>query len=341
MSGIELSVVVPCYNEAAVLDALATELRATLAPLVGSFEVILVDDGSSDSTLDRLRQLSAGDDRFRYIALSRNFGKEAAMLAGLSQAAGAAVAIIDADLQHPPALLGEMLPYLSQGYDQVVAKRNRAGDPRARTLASKVYYRMVNALIDVELEDGVGDFRIISRDALRALLSLGESNRFSKGLFAWIGFDTKVVEYENVARAGGASKWSMRALFNYGIDSVISFNNRPLRLAIHLGVAFSTVAFVYALWILIAALFHKNPVPGYVTIISALVGFGGIQMILLGIIGEYLGRIYIETKSRPHFLMKETSEGPGSPVAVALGPEREQQASDAATLGLVSLESSS
>jgi glycosyltransferase involved in cell wall biosynthesis len=299
-------------------------LTAELAAITSDYEVVLVDDGSRDRTLQMLREACSTDPRLRYLALSRNFGKESAMLAGLSQARGDAVAIIDADLQHPPRLIAEMLPYLNEGYDQVVARRTRTGDALARTLASRVYYRMINHLVDVHLEDGVGDFRVLSRTAVRALLALGEYNRFSKGLFSWIGFNTASVDYENVAREAGETKWRMRDLVNYGIDSVLSFNSRPLRMAIHFGAFVSAIAFGYAMWVLVAAAFRGNGAPGYVTTICAVVGFGGLQMILLGVIGEYLGRIYAETKARPHFILKESSEGAATPVAVLLGPEHEQ-----------------
>jgi glycosyltransferase involved in cell wall biosynthesis len=322
---VDLSVVVPCYNEEAVLGSLAAALRPQLEAISDRFEVILVDDGSRDGTLELMRQLHAEDPRFRYLALSRNFGKEAAMLAGLSQARGDAVAIMDADLQHPPSLLAEMVPLLEEGYEQVVARRTRTGDAPVRTFVSRLYYKAFNKLVDVRLEDGVGDFRILSRNAVRALLALGEYNRFSKGLFAWIGFKTATVDYENVAREAGATKWRMRDLLNYGIDGVLSFNSKPLRLSIYFGAFVSFVAFVYALWVLGDAIFHGNPVPGYVTTICTVVGFGGVQMVLLGVIGEYLGRIYTETKRRPHFLLRESSEGPErTPVAVLLGPEHEQ-----------------
>lgn len=320
-----LSVIVPCFNEEDVLHSLVETLEAELAEVADDFEVILIDDGSRDRTLEILREVSAARPRFRYLGLSRNFGKEAAMLAGLSQARGDAVAILDADLQHPPQLLKEMLPKLEEGYDQVVARRTRAGDPAVRTLVSRLYYAIFNKLVDVRLEDGVGDFRVLSRAAVRALLALGEYNRFSKGLFSWIGFDTATVDYENVAREAGTTKWRLRDLLNYGIDGVLSFNSRPLRLAIWFGAFVSTVAFAYALWVLGDAVINGNEAPGYVTTICTVVGFGGVQMILLGVIGEYLGRIYLETKRRPHFLVRETSEGPGHlAVTVPLGPEHEQ-----------------
>lgn len=324
----KISVVVPCYNEEAVLGRLLDVLSAELGAITADYEVILVDDGSRDGTLGMLRAAALRDTRIRYLALSRNFGKEAAMLAGLSQANGEAVAILDADLQHPPRLIAEMLPYLNQGYDQVVARRSREGDAVVRTFVSRLYYRIVNRLVDVHLEDGVGDFRILSRTAVRALLALGEVNRFSKGLFAWIGFNTATVDYQNVARAAGDSKWRLRDLLNYGIDSVLSFNTKPLRLAIHLGALTSSIACVYALWVLISAVLHGNSAPGYVTLICAVVCFGGLQMILLGVIGEYMGRIYAETKARPHFLVKESSDGSTTPVTVALGPAHEPASRD-------------
>lgn len=308
---VDLSVVIPCYNEEESLPRLVEVLREQLGAITSDFEVILVDDGSRDRTLPILREVNREHPRFRYLSLSRNFGKESAMLAGLSQARGDKVAIIDADLQHPPSLLAQMLPLLDSGdYSQVVARRTRTNDPAVRTALSRLYYRMMNRLVDVELQDGVGDFRVLDRQAVRALLSLGETNRFSKGLFAWIGFPTAVVDYENVSREAGATKWRMRDLFNYGIDGVVSFNYRPLRLSIWLGVAVTVVAVAYALWVLLDAIVNGNPVAGYVTTIAAVTWFGGVQLIVLGVIGEYLGRIYAETKRRPLFLLKESSNGP-------------------------------
>lgn len=319
-AAVQLSIVVPCYDEEAVLPRLVETIRAEVAPLVDSFEVILVDDGSRDRTLELLRAVHAEDGRFRYVGLSRNFGKESAMLAGLSQARGRAVAILDADLQHPPSLLAEMLPLLDQGFEQVVARRTRTGDAATRTALSRFYYRAMNRLVEVDLEDGVGDFRVLSQMAVRALLALGEVNRFSKGLFSWIGYSVAVVDYDNVARDEGETKWRLRDLVNYGIDGILSFNSKPLRLSIWFGAVVATVAFLYAMWVLVSAVIYGNPVAGYVTTICTVVGFGGVQMILLGVIGEYLGRIYAETKRRPHFLVRESSEGPSrTPVTVPLG----------------------
>lgn len=307
-----LSVVIPCFNEEDGIDRLADVLTETLAAVAPEFEVILVDDGSRDDTLDRLRALASRDTRFRYLSFSRNFGKEAAMLAGIGEAAGDAVAILDADLQHPPELLGRMLPMLEQGFDQVVARRTRTGDAIGRTIASRLYYRAMNRLVDVRLEDGVGDFRVLSRRATDALLSVNEYNRFSKGLFSWIGFSTASVDYENVSREVGQSKWSLRSLFNYGIEGVISFNSRPLRTAIHFGLLVVLVGVLYAVWVIVNAIVSGVSVPGYVTTICAVVLFGGLNMLLLGIVGEYMGRIYLETKGRPHYIFKEVSPPPSS-----------------------------
>lgn len=316
-----LSVVVPCFNEEAGIQRLVEVLSATLPSIAQDFEVILVDDGSRDQTLDRLRAVARQDDRFRYLSFSRNFGKEAAILAGMSEATGDAVAVLDADLQHPPELLSKMLPFLNQGYDQVVAARTRTGDAAARTFASRLYYRLVNHMVDVELEDGVGDFRVLSRKAIDALLALREYNRFSKGLFSWIGFSTATVPYDNVTREVGESKWGFRSLFNYGIDGILSFNSRPLRTAIHVGLVVVVLGVLYAAWVVGDAIISGVTVSGYVTTICAVVLFGGVQMIMLGIIGEYLGRIYLETKARPHYILKEVSR----PVArrVASSADRE------------------
>jgi polyisoprenyl-phosphate glycosyltransferase len=321
---VELSVVVPCLNEEQVLLRLHEVLSSELAAITSDFEVLLIDDGSRDDSVAVMRKIHSLDPRFRYLALSRNFGKEAAMLAGLSQASGRAVAILDADLQHPPSLLARMLPLLDMGYDQVVARRTRTGETAMRSVLSRLYYRVFNRLIEVDIEDGVGDFRVLSQRAVRALLSLGEYNRFSKGLFAWIGFSTAVVDYDNVGRTSGESRWRMSDLVNYGIDGVLSFNARPLRVAIHFGAFVTLVAFLYAIWVVADALVHGNAVDGYVTLICAISGFGGVQLIMLGVIGEYLGRIYYETKGRPHFLVKESSNTTATPVTTALGPGHDE-----------------
>ncbi|MET0134511.1 MAG: glycosyltransferase family 2 protein [Kibdelosporangium sp.] len=319
-----LSVVVPCFNEEHGLARLHEALADVLPEVAPDFEVLLVDDGSSDRTLAEMRRLAAADPHVRYVALSRNFGKESAMLAGLTQAQGDVVAIMDADLQHPPELLGRMLDLLGAGYDQVVARRDRKGEGRLRSTSAKIYYKMMNRLVDVKLRDGEGDFRLLTRRAVDALLSLGEYNRFSKGLFTWVGFDTAVIDYENVQRQAGSSKWTFGKLLNYGIDGVVSFNNRPLRLAIHLGLLVTILSFGYAGFVVIDVLTSGVDAPGYATLMVGVAGIGGLQLLFLGVMGEYVGRIYYESKRRPHFLVKEMSGPADAPVTVAVGLEHDK-----------------
>ncbi|CAG7627192.1 glycosyltransferase family 2 protein [Actinacidiphila bryophytorum] len=302
-----LSIVVPCYNEEAVIELFDARIRETLDAQGIDYEICYVDDGSADDTLGKLRGLAQrGGDSTHYVSFSRNFGKESAMLAGMREATGDAVVLMDADLQHPPELIERMLELQASGYDQVIARRTREGDRKLRTAVSRLYYRMINKWVDVELTDGVGDFRLLSRRAVDALLSLQEYNRFSKGLFSWIGFDTVTFDYRNAAREAGETKWRFGSLVNYGMDGLISFNNRPLRLAIYAGIALSAVAAAYATVITVMAAIQGPSAPGYVTLLVAIVGLGGLQMMMLGLIGEYIGRIYYETKRRPHFLVKET-----------------------------------
>ncbi len=306
-----LSLVVPCFNEAEVIDRFHEAVSRDLAETGLEYEIVYVDDGSEDATLDALVKLAATDPAVRYLSFSRNFGKEAAMLAGLRYASGDAVVIMDADLQHPPELIARMLELYERGFDQVIAKRNRVGDPASRTLFARAYYWLINKWADVELMDGVGDFRLLSRRAVDGLLELGEYNRFSKGLFAWIGFESILFEYDNVKQpAERKSRWTFRRLLEYGLDGLLSFNNRPLRLAIYVGLLLTTVAAAYAVWVIAVALLNGVQMPGYVTLIVAITGLGGLQMVMLGVIGEYIGRIYYETKKRPHYLLKQTNLNP-------------------------------
>jgi polyisoprenyl-phosphate glycosyltransferase len=312
----QISVVVPCLNESEVIETFHTTLLAVLGPAVsGSFEVCYVDDGSDDGTAGVLRRLAAADHRVRYTSFSRNFGKEAAILAGLRAARGGAVVLMDADLQHPPALLPRMLELHRLGYDQVVARRDRTGEGRLRTALSRLYYRLVRHCTDVDVRDGAGDFRLLSRRAADALLALPESNRFSKGLYSWIGFDTVCFPYANERRAAGRSRWAGRRLLDYGIDGLLSFNTRPLRLAVHAGLWLVLSALAYALWIVVNVLVSGVETPGYATLITAMTGLAGIQIATLGVIGEYVGRIYHESKRRPHYVVRETDADGAVPPA--------------------------
>ena len=305
-----LSLVVPCFNEEAVLARFHEVVRAETAGIADEVELVFVADGSKDGSLELLKKISAQDPQAKYVSFSRNFGKEAAMLAGLKRASGDAVIIIDADLQHPPGLLRRMVDLHKQGFDQVIAQRDREGDKKFRSLVSQTYYKLINKMVDVELVDGVGDFRLLSRRAVDALLAMPEYNRFSKGLFAWVGFESVTFNYRNAVREAGETKWSFRRLLNYAVDSLLSFNNKPLRMAIYLGFLFFSISFAYMAWLIVRTMVSGDTTPGYVTTIAAIVGIGGLQMFMVGVIGEYVGRIYYEVKQRPHYLVKETEAGP-------------------------------
>ena len=302
-----ISTVVPCYNEEKVIGLTYNELSASLRDITDDYEIIFVDDGSRDGTLAMLKAFADGDLHVKYISFSRNFGKESAMLAGLRYASGDYTAIMDADLQHPPELLSEMLAYAQEGYDQVIAQRDRQGDKAIGTFLARTYYRMVDRLTDVELTDGIGDFRMLSRKALDALLSMNEYNRFSKGLFSWIGFKEKLIKYRNRSRAAGSSKWSFRSLIHYGVDGVLSFNNKPLRFCIFIGAFAIILSLLYLIFLFVSIVFRGIDLPGYFTTIFTICLFGGVQLISIGIVGEYVGRIYYEVKRRPHYLVDETN----------------------------------
>lgn len=301
-----LSVVVPCYREEANLATLHAAVNQSLEGVPYAHEIIFVDDGSPDGTWDEAARIAHSDDRVKVISFSRNFGKEAAMLAGLKAARGDAVVILDGDMQHPPDLIPQMVEAFERGFDQVVAKRDREGDPFTRTLLSRAYYRLVDRLVDVSLEDGAGDFRLLSRRAVETLTGLSERTRFSKGLFAWIGFSTVSITYRNVDRASGASSWSIGSLINYGIDGAMSFNNKPLRMVMWLGFVVTGLTGLYLVWLVVNAIVGGIDVPGYVTLVALVTGLGGVQLICLGVIGEYLGRVFVEVKQRPHYVVGRT-----------------------------------
>lgn len=307
MEQLTISFVIPSYNEAGNIANVMKAIKDEMVQQQMAYEVLFVDDGSTDGTMIEIRDIQYMHPEAEYVSFTRNFGKEAAIIAGLQHAKGHAVILMDADLQHPPALISELLKGFEEGYDQVIAKRNRKGDSRLRSLLSSTYYRFVNKAIDVQLNDGEGDFRLLSRRAVDSLLLLSEGNRFSKGLYAWIGLEQKTITYKNVAREHGETKWSFSKLLNYAIDGIVSFNTKPLRLCMYIGLATLTAAFVYIFVTLVGIFLHGVAVPGYFTTISAVLFLGGVQLLSLGIIGEYIGRIYNETKKRPHYLVKQTS----------------------------------
>ena len=302
-----LSIIVPCYNEGESIKYTYQEIKKVLNNINIQHEIVFINDGSKDNTLQILKNIGQNDKAVKYISFSRNFGKEAGMLAGLEYITGDCVVIMDADLQQPPELIPEMIKYYEEGYDQVIAKRNRKGDNKYRTWATKLYYKLVNKLIDVELVDGVGDFRLLSRKAVDSILAMKEYNRFSKGIFSWIGFKQKTIQYENQSRVAGETKWSFKSLLSYGIDGIISFNDKPLRVCFVIGCSLIIMSLIYIVFLLVQILISGIDVPGYFTTIASIMIIGGVQLVFIGVLGEYIGKIYYEVKKRPHFIVDESN----------------------------------
>lgn len=298
-----ISIMVPAYNEEENISSIHEHLVRELETVPYRYEILFINDGSRDGTLKEILKLAEQFNYVKYISFTRNFGKEAAILAGLKRVKGDAAILMDSDLQHPPTLITEMLQGFEDGFHQVVAKRTRTGDPKVRAFLSGLYYKLINSITDVNLADGEGDFRLLSRKAINALLLLSESNRFSKGLYSWIGLSKKTICYENVLREGGDSKWSFGSLVNYGIDGIISFNTKPLRVCFYTGFIVLFLSLAYIAYTLYDITLNGVTAPGYFTTITAILVLGGIQLVSLGVIGEYIGRIYNETKRRPNFLV--------------------------------------
>ena len=305
----KLSVVIPFYNEENMIQKMYDELVKEINQITkAEFEIIFINDGSKDRTFERMLAIAAGDSRVKYISFSRNFGKEAGTIAGLEYATGEAVILMDGDLQHPPAMLPKMIEAYEQGYDVVSARRTRTGEKRHRTFLAKHFYKLANKMMDIELMDGVSEFRLFSRKVVNAIISMQEYNRFSKGIFAWIGFNEKVIEYENQVRTVGETKYSLKFSLNYAIQGILSFNDKPLRMCINFGLFCLLISLVYVLWTFIQYLVVPDSlVSGYFTTIFSVVLFGGIQLISIGVLGEDIGKIYYEVKKRPHYLVDQTN----------------------------------
>ena len=305
----KLSVVIPFYNEENMIQKMYDELVKEINQITkAEFEIIFINDGSKDRTFERMLAIAAGDSRVKYISFSRNFGKEAGTIAGLEYATGEAVILMDGDLQHPPAMLPQMIEAYEQGYDVVSARRTRTGEKPHRTFLAKHFYKLANKMMDIELMDGVSEFRLFSRKVVNAIISMQEYNRFSKGIFAWVGFNEKVIEYENQVRTVGETKYSLKFSLNYAIQGILSFNDKPLRMCINFGLFCLLISLVYVLWTFIQYLVVPDSlVSGYFTTIFSVVLFGGIQLISIGVLGEYIGKIYYEVKKRPHYLVDQTN----------------------------------
>ncbi|OHR96509.1 glycosyltransferase family 2 protein [Staphylococcus sp. HMSC36A02] len=309
----KIRVIVPCFNEGEVVtktyDKLTEILMKDSLDKGYDYDLLFVDDGSKDNTIDHVQHLASLDLHVKYISFSRNFGKESAMIAGFQHSVKCdAVVMVDGDLQHPPEFIPQMIEGFQEGYDQVIAKRDRTGENIARKSMTELYYKLINSFVeDIEFIDGVGDFRLLSQRAVKAMASLKEYNRFSKGLFEWIGYNTKIFTYQNVEREAGHSKWTFTKLLNYGIDGLISFNNKPLRAMIYLGMTIFSLSIVYILYLLIGIMVNGINNPGYFTTIAAVLLIGGIQLISIGVVGEYIGRIYYEVKQRPKYIVQASN----------------------------------
>lgn len=310
-----ISVIVPCYNEQEVLPLYYDEMNKIMAQMKSEhddieFELLFINDGSKDNTLKMLRELSEKDKRVRYISFSRNFGKEAGMYAGLENAKGDYVVIMDADLQHPPAFIPDMYNYVSnEGYDCATTRRvSRKGESKIRSWFAMKFYKIMNKISQTEIVDGAQDFRFMTRQMVDAILSMKEYNRFSKGIFSWVGFNVKYIEYENVERAAGTTAWSFWKLFMYSLEGIFAFSTAPLALASLLGVLSCLVAFIWIIVIIIKTLAFGESVQGFPTIMCAIFFIGGLQLFCTGILGQYLSKTYLETKNRPIYIISETDK---------------------------------
>lgn len=313
-----VSIVVPCHNEEESLPILLDELDSVCAGVREasesySFEVVLVDDGSQDGTLEEMRRQTNRQDRdsfqLRYLSFSRNFGKEAALYAGLEHSKGDLVATMDADMQDPPALLPKMLTILeTEDYDNVATCRtSRKGEPPFRSFCAKFFYKLINKISEVDIKDGARDFRLMKRTMVDAILSLKERNRFSKGIYGWVGFKTKWLEFENIERAAGSSGWSFTQLLWYSLEGIIAFSEVPLNIASVAGALMFAVSVIYAFSIAAGKLVFGNPVPGWSSLACIILFVGGLQLLCLGVIGKYLAKDYIENKNRPLYFVRESN----------------------------------
>lgn len=306
-----ISIVVPCYNEAETVPHFYNEIIKVAAEMYSvEFEFIFVDDGSKDKTVEKLRDLAKQDKRVRYISFSRNFGKEPAMYAGLKESRGDFVAIMDADLQDPPALIPEMYNSVkNEDFDSVATRRStRKGEPPIRSFFARIFYKIINRISDTEMVEGARDFRMMNRKMTDAVLSLEEYNRFTKGIFSWVGYKTKWLEYENIERVAGTTKFNFWKLFKYSLECIIAFSTAPLVLASFIGILFTAIAFISIIALIIRELVWEVSAAGWPSTMVVILLIGGIQIFSIGILGQYLSKTYLETKKRPIYLVRETEE---------------------------------
>ena len=304
-----LSIIVPCYNEEESVPLFYREAMKQETFFHGKdveLEFIFVDDGSKDRTVEEVRKLREKDERINLVSFSRNFGKEAAIIAGLEKAKGDFTVLMDADLQDPPAILPEMYEYIEQGYDSVATRRvDRKGEPPIRSFFARRFYSLMRKISKTEIVDGARDYRLMTRQVTDAILSLKEYNRFSKGIFGWVGYKTKWLEYENVQRAAGETKWNFWKLFLYSLDGIMAFSTMPLSMASFFGILFCLLAFIFMIFIFCRALIYGDPVAGWPSMVCIITFIGGVQLLCLGIMGQYMSKLYMEVKDRPKYLVKD------------------------------------
>jgi len=301
---------VPCYNEEPTLGILYEELnKVTAAMAEYDFEYVFINDGSKDKTLDILKEMAAKDGKVKYVSFSRNFGKEAALLAGLKNAKGDLVATMDADMQDPPALLPEMVAYVESGeYDNAATRRvSRKGEPIIRSFFARMFYRVMRRITDIEIMDGARDYRVMNRPMVDSIIALQEYNRFSKGIFSWVGFETKWIEFENVERSAGETKWSFWKLFRYSIEGMVSFSDAPINIASWLGLIMTGVSVIALLFLFLRALIFGDPVAGWPSLACIMTFIAGIQLFVMGMMGQYVSKTYMEVKNRPHYIVKDSN----------------------------------
>ena len=306
----KITLVVPCFNEQEVLPIFYREATSVMKEIDYEYELLFINDGSKDNTLKILKEIANTDKNVHYISFSRNFGKEAAMYAGFCNADGDYVTVMDADMQDPPSLLIDMLKIIETGeYDSVATRRvNRDGEPPIRSWFAKRFYSLINKISDADIVDGARDFRLMKREMVNAIVAMGETNRFSKGIFGWIGFRTYWLPYENTERVAGTTKWNFWSLFKYAIDGIINFSEAPLDIASWFGIAMTFFAFIFLLFIIVRKLCFGDPVAGWASTICVIVFIGGIQLFCMGMMGQYIAKNYSESKHRPHYIVAETNK---------------------------------
>ena len=313
----KVNLIVPCYNEAEALPLFKDELNKVIQTLDQyTFGILLINDGSTDTTLSVMKEICDTDSHYKYISFSRNFGKEAAMYAGFYNSDGDYAAIMDADMQDPPALLPDMLHCLeTEDYDSVATRRvSRIGEPKIRSFFARNFYKLINKISDADVVDGARDFRLMKREMVDSIVAMCEYNRFSKGIFGWIGFKTKWLEYENVNRIAGETKWSFWGLFKYAVDGIINFSETPMSLASGLGIFLTIFSFLMVIFIIIRKEIFGDPVAGWPSLACIIIFIAGLQFLCMGIMGKYIAKTYLEVKNRPHYIVSETNKDHVDPI---------------------------